>query len=147
MPRALAVISRPWVRWEARAYLKGMDALIPAAEDPQASFDSFLKAKGSWLEARSRCDATRWALAVLQHRMKTGKLPATLDEIPTDLIPDRPLDPWTPGKPFVYRPEADGSGFAVYSLGRNCIDDGGEFEKTDPETRQPIDIGVRWKVR
>ncbi len=167
--RELSMLSlplRPWLRWQKAVYLRMFTDLIPRAETPGrplvleqdiprlALLPRLLipvmdKARIATLKNRARCNATRWALAVLQHRMKTGKLPASLDEIATELIPDRPTDPWMPGKPFVYRPEADGSAFALYSLGENQADDGGDFVQKPVPNRGNVapDLGVRWKVR
>ena len=159
----LTLPGRPWIRWQEAVSLRMHTDMIPHVEDPDrplvdvedipalAILPRLLmpvldKSRVSLLHGRALTDATRWALAVLQHRTKTGKLPASLDEIPEALIPDRPQDPWT-AKPFVYRPEPDGSGFALYSLGHNRQDDGGELVKRDLLTNQPLDQGIHWKVR
>ena len=156
---------RPWMRWQEAVHLHVLSDMSQHAEDPARELvdpeeiptlailprlliPALNNVRTSLLRTRARCDATRWALAVLQHKMKTGKLPATLEEVPAELIQDRPLDPWAL-KPFVYKPEADGSGFVLYSLGENRKDDGGNFTITQDNMggSHVLDLGVRWKVR
>jgi hypothetical protein len=61
---------------------------------------------------------TRAGLAVIEHRNRTGSYPADLQSLGLDDA----TDPFT-GEPLVYRPEA--SGFTLYSLGRDVVDDHG----------------------
>ena len=86
--------------------------------------------------AQARCVAV--ALACERFRLRTGQWPATLDAIPKDLLPAVPLDPYT-GKSLRYRRLADG--VAVYSVGRNGTDDGGDTD--DPGHPDPADVGIR----
>jgi hypothetical protein len=39
-------------------------------------------------------------------------------------LPSLPIDPFT-GDPFFYRPDADGQGYLLYSVGPNLVDDEG----------------------
>ena len=64
-------------------------------------------------------------------RMKTGRWPKTLAEIPADLLARVPTDPFT-GEPLRYAARADG--VTVYSVGRDGADDGG----TPPPTRSVV---------
>ena len=106
-----------------------------------------LKLDPSVAAARAQSGAARWGLAVLRAHLRSGRLPATLDEVPSDLAPDLPLDPIS-AKPFIYRPDADGRGFVLYSVGLNRVDDGGDF-RIGGDRRGPgsfPDLGIRWKI-
>ncbi len=96
---------RPWYAFLSRAMMPNMDA-------------SFLKA--AQIEATYLADRT--GLACRLFRNRTGRYPASLDELVPGILKEVPIDPFT-GKPFVYRRE--GEGFIVYSLGSNQKDDGG----------------------
>lgn len=63
----------------------------------------------------------RVAIACKMYASRTGKFPASLDELSPEFFDTTPLDPFT-GRPFSYRLFPDG-GFAVWSAGRNGIDD------------------------
>jgi hypothetical protein len=76
------------------------------------------------LRAHLRCAAV--GLAVEQYRVRHGRWPATLAEVPKDLLAAVPDDPFdgTPVK-FIRRPD----GVTVYCIGLDVRDDGGVFEK------------------
>jgi hypothetical protein len=63
-------------------------------------------------------------LACERYRLRQGRWPKTLDEIPRDLLASVPLDPFD-GQPLRYRHTTDG--VVVYSIGKNLIDDEGEL--------------------
>ena len=76
-------------------------------------------------------------------RLRHGRWPGTLDELPADLRPLVPTDPYT-GRPVVYRRLPNG--VAVYSVGPDRADDGGTFDHTADKRHGP-DIGFRlWDV-
>lgn len=52
------------------------------------------------------------------------KYPDNISELGPNLLPAKPLDPFT-GQPLKYHPKKDG--FIVYSLGSNKKDDGGRM--------------------
>jgi hypothetical protein len=66
---------------------------------------------------------TRIALLLKAYRGERGEYPPSLDELQNQAGKELPLDPWS-GKPFQYRREA--SGFILYSVGSNKVDDGGK---------------------
>jgi hypothetical protein len=76
-------------------------------------------------------------------RSRLLRLPATLDEISQAMLPDRPSDPFT-GKPFVYKPDPDGKGFLLYSVGPDGKDDGGSIAAA--KYPPPPDLGIHWKL-
>ena len=65
----------------------------------------------------------RIALLLKAYRDERGANPESLDELERYAGKELPLDPWS-GGPFHYRPEA--SGFILYSLGTDGVDDGGK---------------------
>jgi len=70
--------------------------------------------------------AMRVLNALGEYRQRTGKHAHSLDQL--SLPTSAAIDPWT-GQPFVIK-KTD-KGWLVYSVGQNCTDDGGRFEKTD----------------
>jgi hypothetical protein len=70
----------------------------------------------------ARRDMTLLGLAALDFRARTGRLPATLNEVNNS----PPSDPFT-GKPFTYKPDA--RGFTIYSVGSDQTDNSGDPAK------------------
>lgn len=65
---------------------------------------------------------TDTALAIEQYRLANGSIPASLDELVPAFISSVPIDPMD-GKPLRYI--VTDSGYTLYSVGRNQVDDGG----------------------
>jgi hypothetical protein len=87
------------------------------------------------IAALLRCGSV--AVACERYRLKTKRYPDTLDELPKDLLPAVPADPYT-GKPLLYKKTDDGA--AVYCTGQDRGDDGG----TDLDaTARKGDFGFR----
>ena len=85
----------------------------------------------------------RTGLAVQRYRLAAGKLPDTLAElVPTylDAVPEDPFD----GKELRYKKLE--TGFVVYSIGEDGIDDGGK-EKPRKRTRPPAPWDVTFIVQ
>lgn len=74
--------------------------------------------------AEMRCAAV--AVACERYRLKHGRWPADLTELPRDLLPAIPADPFD-GKPLRYKRLPDG--VAIYSVGANLSDEGGQFSR------------------
>ena len=83
--------------------------------------------KGIYASMIARSRITSVGLAVLRYRQKHGKYPANLDAIDK---PDAIVDPFG-GKQLRYL--ATPTGFKVYSVGRNLVDDGGEQRKDESD--------------
>ena len=64
----------------------------------------------------------RAALAVERYRLKYGKLPENLSDLKGEFIEKVPLDPFD-GKELRYRKLP--KGYMIYSIGRDCVDNGG----------------------
>lgn len=76
-------------------------------------------------------DATLTAIALELYRRRNGAYPQTLDQLVPELLPSVTVDRFD-GQPLRYR--LDESGPLLYSVGSDCIDDGGaeptgEFER------------------
>lgn len=85
--------------------------------------------------ASLRCAAA--ALACERLRLKTGRFPETLAELPKEMLVATPEDPFT-GTALLYEKSAEG--VKVYSVGVDGIDDGGNLAfGTEPGT----DLGFR----
>jgi hypothetical protein len=86
--------------------------------------------------AQLRCAVV--GLAVERFRMKKGRWPQSLDEIPKDILAAIPLDPFD-GKPLKFVKRDDG--VTIYSVGMDEVDNGGNVgsQKIAPGT----DIGFR----
>ena len=68
-------------------------------------------------------------LALLRWQLEKGQYPLTLDElVAAGFLKELPMDPWS-DKPLVYRKTDDS--FTLYSVGKNFVDDGGEFGVLD----------------
>ncbi|QDV72832.1 Bacterial type II secretion system protein G [Botrimarina mediterranea] len=98
---------------------------------------------------------TLLAAALKLHQLRHGEYPDALDALAPDPLAEIPLDPFT-NEPFVY--ERRDEGFAIWSLGRNGVDDGGsdqsgefvdgEYAPIDwtgerPKPNGPDDVVVR----
>jgi hypothetical protein len=79
------------------------------------------------LETKARLRSSVAAIAVERYRLLTGDWPASLNVIPTAILPEVPIDPFD-GKPLKLARRPDG--VTIYSVGRNGTDDGGS-EKSD----------------
>ncbi len=62
------------------------------------------------------------ALAIQEHRLRTGAYPASLDEI--DVEARFTIDQWT-GERFLYTRSAGGDSYTLYTMGTDFDDDGG----------------------
>ena len=68
-------------------------------------------------------DLTRVALLLKAYRGEHGEYPPSLDELQNQAGKELPLDPCS-GQPFQYR--RNGSGFILYTVGTDGVDDGGK---------------------
>lgn len=77
------------------------------------------------------------AIACERYRLKNGRFPKALDELPKELLAAVPDDPYT-GKPLSYK--ATDTGVVVYSVGSDLKDDGGKRPERELDERHS-DIG------
>ncbi len=82
----------------------------------------------------SRLRVAQAALAVQRYRLKNGKLPDSLSSLVPEYLDFVPSDPFD-GKEMRYK-KLD-SGFVIYSIGEDLIDDGGQEEPKDRQQKVP----------
>lgn len=76
-------------------------------------------------EAEARDRLAKVGLALSAYYGANNRHPERLEELVPDFLPSLPLDPFSE-EPLIYR--AVGDGYALYSVGSNCVDDNG-FEE------------------
>ncbi|HEX5446662.1 MAG TPA: hypothetical protein VFW87_22780 [Pirellulales bacterium] len=84
-------------------------------------------------------DSARVAVAVERFRLRHAEPPKTLDALIPEFLPEVPLDPFD-GQPLRYR--LDAGEYAVYSLGADLIDQGGQADDS-PQPGMPPDLVFR----
>ena len=87
----------------------------------------------------ARLSVMRLACAVEVYRIRRGRLPASLEELAPDILPELPRDPFT-GRSYVYRVKPGGAGYLVYSVGSDGEDDG-DVWSADPGIETDWDEG------
>ena len=91
------------------------------------SLDFLLAATASKNETERRIIVT--AIALERYRGRHGIYPATLASLAPEFLPAVPVD-FMDGKPLRYR-FTDGGQFVLYSVGLDCVDDGGKLAQPD----------------
>ena len=98
---------------------------------------AFQKGRGGFLSRAAEAEAQRriliTALALERHRLKHGAYPSTLDLIAPEFLKSVPLD-FMDGQPLRYHLRDDGH-FLLYSVGLDCVDDGGIFKTREQRIR------------
>lgn len=126
-----AEMTQVQAEWEPR--LRSSILLAPLAE---GGFSGTLR---FYLRIAAKVDCTRVALAVERYRLAKGALPTSLGDLVPEFLSDVPLDPYG-GKDLRY--ERLSSGFVVYSVGEDGLDDGGwePPSRSQRRSRQTYDI-------
>ena len=93
--------------------------------------------RAAWMQ--TCVDAARVACALERYRLANGKLPENLDALRPHFIEVIPTDV-IDGRPLRYRLKPDG-GYAIYSVGWNQTDDGGEvaWRKGKKQEKRGVD--------
>lgn len=153
MNRAVAIARRPpaeaarlWASWQAdidkvkATWLGLLTASLPLLMMPHVSASHSAHSR-----YRANLGATAILLAAERHRRKTGDWPTAIDAITPDLLPTRPVDPYS-GQPF--RLERRDGQIVIYSVGPNLIDEHGAYEPERWFERGHDDVGTSgWDVR
>jgi hypothetical protein len=162
-PFGLRILARPWLSINRAHYLRVLHHYASGMQQPIAEFpfgqadekvsriprycvlarmivpslDGFYVRCG---ERLAQARLARIGLAIAAYRAEHGTLPADLESITTDLLPQVPEDPFT-GKPFIYRPDHG----LLYGLGPNRQDDRG---RTRMEARELSELNEHeaWDV-
>ncbi len=92
----------------------------------------------STLRSQGELAAVAAGIACERHRRRFGHWPATLADIPKDILAAVPTDPGD-GKPLKYKRLADR--IVVYSVGPDGIDHGGDLSESRPQDQR--DYGIR----
>lgn len=79
--------------------------------------------------AEARLRQLRIAFMLAAYRAERGAYPEALDELSPDYLTEIPLDPFL-DEPFHY--ERTATGYRLYSVGDNMIDDGGRTYSSEP---------------
>ena len=159
-----APFTRPMLRMDAAASIRHMSNLMTAIDLPRhkalaeaRALDTsvtktvprycfltlmLVPAVGRSMESLATDEArfrlARAALALKLTKAKEGQYPASLESLPSAIMPKPLTDPFT-GKPLIYKRK--GEGFIIYSVGPNGKDDGG----TPRGTRRRKGDDVVWQ--
>ncbi|OWK34790.1 hypothetical protein [Fimbriiglobus ruber] len=125
------------------------DAAFEAVPIPPKDFENFLirlllpawhKMNAAENRTRAVLGSTVVALACERYRLKFGKWPATLADIPKEILREVPADPYT-GEALLYKILPDGA--VVYATGPDRIDNGGTSLTDKMNVILGTDIGFR----
>ncbi len=133
--RAVEIAKRPpaeqaklWEDWAKSARPRS-----PIARGLGASaysvVDAYEMAARATLNLHALCQVAATISAAERHRRRSGRWPATVEDLRPDFPGGLPTDPWS-GQPIRLTRRDDG--LAVYSIGRDRKDNGGTF---DPKFR------------
>jgi hypothetical protein len=155
---------------EHAEYLRWVNRAVAIAELPRdqqlpewAAYENDLKTSGVQLRAHGGAFSCRFipnaskfaeaglrerahlacavaALAAERFRRAHQRWPATLDELVPGYLPEIPADPYT-GRPLLSKQVPDG--LAIYSVGRNGVDDGGALLAEKDVLQPNADLGLR----
>ena len=89
---------------------------------------------GRAAEAETRCRLIITATALERYRGRHGLYPKTLDELVPEFL-KTPATDFMDGEPLRYRLTDDGR-FVLYSVGLDCVDNGGELERVTPRNAE-----------
>jgi hypothetical protein len=87
----------------------------------QTSYGHLIQAED---RVNTKLELVRLAAALAVYRAEQGRYPAKLKDLVPDIVDSLPLDIYS-GNPFVYKSDADGAGYVLYSVFFNGADDGG----------------------
>lgn len=160
-----AILTRPWAVHELNRGLDAFSAMLEAAEAPWPSRIDNIIAVGRWpvpvasglglrrddpkqvelfvlstVRRIVHLRSARVVVAIERYRRDHGEqMPATLDALVPTHLSAPVIDPFT-GQTMLLK--AEGHGYAVYSVGSNRRDDGGDFHDMFLPTESP-DTGIR----
>jgi hypothetical protein len=102
-----------------------------------------LLSRAAEAEARRRLIIT--AIALERYRSRHGSYPKVLQELVPELLKTPPLD-FMDGKPLRYHLTGDGH-FVLYSVGLDCLDNGGEMQRRRAPGMPFDEAAVRFGIR
>jgi hypothetical protein len=107
---------------------------------PRLLTPAMASATSVFLRSQAELGATAILIAADRQRRRTGKWPASIEEIGSSILPEAPLDPFS-GQPF-HIEHRDGQLF-IYSIGPNGIDEHGKYDPRRSPQGEPDDVGAR----
>ncbi len=110
-------------RWTNHAYGKFHRALEAAGIFPSRDATSDRLTEQSAKRNQAKMRLLIGELAVQQYRLEHGSAPEKLADLVPGCLPAVPIDPYS-GNPLIYRPTS--SGYDLYSVGPDGVDDGGK---------------------
>jgi hypothetical protein len=141
-------IAWPTVDRELGGYYKSLDA---ALSGPMASTRYALSAVAIPNAKRAALTTVRnetmrrltvVAIALKRYQMKNNCLPPSLEALVPNFLTGVPSDPMS-GKSLCYRVDSD-SGFVLYSVGEDGVDDGGQARSVTPASGSEIWYWKDW---
>lgn len=143
--------------WSEMRQLPGVTNLVPFGARPSSPMVArmnvrqmtlALYAQGQGLlgraaEAEARRRLIVAALALERYRGRHGSYPATLAQLVPELLTSPPTD-FMDGKPLRYH-VSDGGHFVLYSVGLDCVDNGGQMGPPGPGL--PYSAAWDWGTR
>jgi hypothetical protein len=151
---------RPWMDREITRQVEMLSRVISALDEPWPERGAAIESVGDQDFSRSNVAmshqilddlalvrSARVAVAIERYRREHAEaMPARLDDLVPAYIHALPVDPYS-GQPLLLRHEA--RSYAVYSLGPNRRDDGGDFTllRFVQGVREPRDVGTRIQYR
>lgn len=138
------------------SYPSGLQALI---NNRQLMLAWQMYAQGgegrSWLGRAAEAEARRRvmiaAIALKRYQLRHGRHPQTLQELVPEFLANAPVD-FMDGRPLRYRP-GDDDRFVLYSVGLDCVDNGGEMPRSlrgeppsegSQNSRKPLETDLVW---
>lgn len=92
------------------------------------------------LRARAELLSANTAIACERFRLQQGRWPASLTELPKELLPEIPIDPFT-GSPLLYRRLEDG--IAIHSIGDGDL----QAARRSADQQDPLaGLGIGWRL-
>jgi hypothetical protein len=134
----------PCPNWSEMRQLQGVTNMAPSAASSSRSarrlrmqqMNLIMQSQGRGLlgraaEAEARRRLTITAIALERFHGRHGSYPKSLQELVPELLSAEPTD-FMDGKPLRYYRTDDGH-FMLYSVGLDCVDNGGEWRRPRPQ--------------
>ena len=139
--RVAADVDSGTARWEdvVRSLLP-VDDRIDQGILNQALWCAWGPVLGHHAKVDATIGATRVAVAATRHRLKTGHLPDSLDDLVPEELPFPPRDPFTTSQPLQLKKVDEG--IVVWWVGWDGEDDGGPSTKTGAGFGTNDDLGL-----
>jgi hypothetical protein len=132
-----------WKQWDdfrAQSRADGPDPLAPVLAlqlIPELS-----RSDEGLIAYQAELSAMTTLLAAERYRRKTGRWPVSIAAIDPPILPSAPLDP-NSDKPFLLKRDDDEGSLVVYSIGRNLLDEQGDYDPKMGTLNILDDVGAK----